>query len=147
MNETNDRHSDAMDFAELEQLFATARVSAPELNDANFTKMVMNSLPAHTERINTARLRYDLLGTIAGGLMALLLVDFRSLFALVWQQGITTSTALTGQVVESVALVNSASVASESIVISLSTIIGALVIASAASLLAWFAVEKAQSPF
>lgn len=147
MNETNDRHSDAMDFAELEQLFATARVSAPSLNDANFTKMVMNSMPTHPERFNSVRLRYDLVGTIAGGLMALLLVDFESLFGLVWQQGVTTSTALTGQVMESIAVVNSADLVLESIVISGSTIIGALLVASAASLLAWFAVEKANTAF
>lgn len=60
---------------QLDQLFARAAASEPVLRDDNFTKVVLNSLPAKPKRRNHKRYFPDLLGLMIGLLVASLVIE------------------------------------------------------------------------
>ena len=136
---------EAMDFAELDRLFASARGSDESLRDDNFTKMVINKLPTKPERIDKTSLSFDLIGTVIGGLLAFFLIDFKSLFAILWNQGVSSSTEVTGQLLNSVSAVNSVAAAPGGFSLSIGTILIAGLVTTVASLAAWLMVEKSNS--
>lgn len=77
------------DLEELDRLFKTTRESEPALSDDNFTKMVLNSLPADSQRgllaRNTSRsgISFDLLGLFVGVLCAYMFVEMRTVLEFV----------------------------------------------------------------
>ncbi|HAU67997.1 MAG TPA: hypothetical protein DCW52_06320 [Gammaproteobacteria bacterium] len=144
-NHNDSDTSQAMDFAELDLLFASARGSDESLRDDNFTKMVVNELPANPERIDKTSLSFDLIGTVIGGLLAFFLIDFKSLFAILWNQGVSSSTEVTGQLLNSVSAVSSVASAPGGFSVSIGTIMIAGLVTTVASLAAWLMVEKSNS--
>ena len=55
----------------LERLFATARDSQPDFGGDNFTKIVLNRLPAHPVRARQKRFYPDIFGLLVGLLAAI----------------------------------------------------------------------------
>ena len=81
MNNEIEQHSGA---DPLNALFASARQMQPNLMDDNFTKSLMNSLPAINLRARKESakkgLSFDLIGAIIGLLMAYLFIDAGALY-------------------------------------------------------------------
>lgn len=138
--------SEAMDFADLESLFASAAHDAEgTLQDDNFTKMVINGLPSKPQRVSKLSLSLDLFGVSIGGLLALFLIDFKSLFAVLFSQGLTGSNEIANQLLSSATQVSTVASSPESFSVSLGTIALAVVATTVASLLAWYTVERSNS--
>ena len=82
MNNEIEQHSGA---DPLNALFASARQMQPNLMDDNFTKSLMNSLPAINLRARKESakkgLSFDLVGAVIGLLMAYLFIDKNSLIS------------------------------------------------------------------
>ena len=66
-------------FGELDALFNDARTTAPQFESENFTKQVLNSLPAKVARPRKAGVSIELIGILLGLLAAYFTIDFNSL--------------------------------------------------------------------
>jgi len=111
------------DFLELDALFSNARENAVELElvDDNFTKLVVNSLPAKPARRDRKSLPFDLLGMILGLVMAYLYFDV------------------------SLLLSDIINLVPETIVLSPMHALAAFASVSVMSLFAWWVVEKGRT--
>ena len=83
--------SQIKDFESIDDLFAAARQQETALADDNFTKLVMNQLPAAPRRINRQRLSLDIIATVMAGLAALYIVDFKAIVANLFQGSVSAS--------------------------------------------------------
>lgn len=104
--------------AELDALFARAAASQPNLVDENFTKMVVNSLPAISSSKPAKRFLPDLIGFVIGVLCILSLADPR-------------------QIIHSIG-----AALPETIVISPFSVLTIAAAISAGALFAWWSVER-----
>ena len=86
--------SQIKDFESIDDLFAAARQQETALADDNFTKLVMNQLPAAPRRINRQRLSLDIIATVMAGLAALYIVDFKAIVANLFQGSVSASVAV-----------------------------------------------------
>lgn len=108
-------------FGELDALFNDARSTMPQFESNNFTKQVLNSLPAKVERPRKAGVSIELIGILLGFLAAYFTIDFNSL-----------ANGVIGLIPNSVTL---------------TPLHGLVALAgvTAMSILAWWLVEKGQS--
>ena len=120
-DETPNSHSSGSDA--LDALFRSARDSEPVLRDENFSKMVLNSLPANPQRhllanrASRSGISFDLIGLFVGVLCAYMFVEMRTILSFVL------------------------SFIPESVVISPALLIAALAATVLLSLGAWWTVE------
>lgn len=120
--EAADSLQDAM-FADVDKLFSQSRSNEPIIADDNFTKIVVNSLPARVKRSQSRSYLFDILGLILGVFAAYLFFDL----------GQFTQSAL--------------AIIPESLSLTLASAVANLVIlfgaAIAISVVGWWAAEKA----
>ncbi len=67
--------SQVLQATELDALFMRARASEPDLSDSNFTKLVINSLPAQVERSQQHAWLPDVVGIFVALFAIMMLVD------------------------------------------------------------------------
>jgi len=119
----NELNSPAFDEAggDLDALFTSAREHQPGLVDENFTKVVVNSLPARAVRRRKAGFSFDLIGAVIGLVLAYFLFDVRK---------------VVGGVLNLIP---------ETLVLSPVHMLVALAFVSGMSLLAWWVVENGRA--
>ena len=125
-------------FDSIDDLFAAARLDEPTLRDDNFTKLVINQLPAAPRRIDTRGISFDMIAALIGGVLAFMLVDFNAIVRRIWGQGIDASDQLLNT--WNVASSSSAVLASTSSPLIMAGVAISVVVIS--SVAAWALVEK-----
>ena len=125
-------------FDTIDDLFAAAQAEEHAWVDDNFTKMVINQLPASPNRVDTKGISLDVVATLIGGIIALVFVDFNAVINRIWGQGVDASGQLLSTWV--VASTETASLVPMSSPLLMTSI--ALVVIAASAIAAWVMVEK-----
>jgi hypothetical protein len=80
---SNINHRSSRDAVSIDELFSAARshaIEASKLDDDNFTKIVINSLPENLKRSRSRKYYPDLVGLLVGLIAALLVIDPSQIF-------------------------------------------------------------------
>jgi len=69
--------------ADLDSLFAQARVEQPVLSDANFSKVIVNRLPSKVSRLEKRSFSFDVVGMILGLVAVFFFIEPTQIFSAV----------------------------------------------------------------
>jgi hypothetical protein len=87
--EQSDSRHKQTDFRQLDELFSSVRSAQPVLTDDNFTKVVLNSVPAEPKRdllgnrVARSGISFDLLGLFIGVICVYMFVEMRTVLEFV----------------------------------------------------------------